>query len=165
MLLNGNTIILTVHNKEHSIDKILFSIIKNSSSFTKKIIVINDGSTDDSELIIKKIKNIHRNIMYIYADDIWETKANNIGLKKVKTKYVTIIQDDMLIREKNWDLILKAAFKKNIFSVTGRAVHGFTIKEDLVFANHVFGREYPLGNINLKGRVIAKLFKIFNLFF
>ena len=39
----------------------------------------------------------------IITDDIWETKANNIGLKKVQTKFATIVQDDMLILQDNCD--------------------------------------------------------------
>jgi GT2 family glycosyltransferase len=71
----------------------------------------------------------------------------------------------MLIKEKNWDLALKSAFKKNIFSVTGRSIHGFILMNNLVISDHVFGREYPLGNTHLVGRAIAKMFKTFNLFF
>ena len=39
----------------------------------------------------------------IITNDIWETRANNLGLKEVLTEYATIVQDDMLIKQKNWD--------------------------------------------------------------
>ena len=42
-------------------------------------------------------------VKIIYTDDIWETKANNVGLREVNTQFATIVQDDMLIRQKNWD--------------------------------------------------------------
>ena len=63
----------------------------------KKIIIILDGCTDKTE---NKIKFFSSNktlfdIETILTDDIWETKANNVGLKKVKTEYATIVQDDM----------------------------------------------------------------------
>ena len=104
-----NTIILTVHNKENTISNILEKLIKNTSNTTTKLIIILDGCTDRTE---KKIKNFFTftktflDIEIIFTDDIWETKANNVGLRKVKTEYATIVQDDMLIMQKNWDIIL-----------------------------------------------------------
>ena len=40
------------------------------------------------------------------TDEIWETKSNNQGLLLVETEYVSIVQDDMLIKHKDWDLKL-----------------------------------------------------------
>ena len=85
-----NTIILTVHNKEKTICRIVEKLIANISYHTTKIIIILDGCTDKTE---KKIINFFTfnktsiDIEIILTDDIWETKANNLGLKKVKTNY------------------------------------------------------------------------------
>ena len=48
-----NTIILTIHNKEKTIKRILKNLFKNTSSISIKIIIILDGCTDKT---YKKVK-------------------------------------------------------------------------------------------------------------
>ncbi len=44
-----NTIILTIHNKEKTITKILCALINNTSKITSNIIIILDGCTDNTD--------------------------------------------------------------------------------------------------------------------
>jgi len=132
------------------------------------LIIILDGCTDqtNSKVIrFLEINNITPEVKIIYTDDIWETKANNIGLREVNTQFATIVQDDMLIRQKNWDKKLLENFKKyKLFAVSGRAAHDFYFnKKELKIVN-IFGREYPFTDQNIFGRIFAKLVYIFKLY-
>ena len=163
-----NTIILTVHNKEQTIKKILKNLFKNTSSISVKIIIILDGCTDKTfkkvNEFIKSNKNLLK-VRIISANDIWETKANNLGLKEVKTDYATIVQDDMLIKQKNWDKTLIKNFKKyDLFAVSGRAAHEFRFINDKFEVINIFGREYPFSSNNFFGRFVARIFRIFKLY-
>ena len=51
----NNTIILTVHNKELTIVKILTNLLKTISRRTQKIIIILDGCTDKTNLYVETI--------------------------------------------------------------------------------------------------------------
>ena len=159
-----NTIILTVHNKEKTIGKILEKLIKNTSINTNKLIIILDGCTDKTAKVIKQffIFNINMiDVEIIITDDIWETKANNIGLKKVQTKFATIVQDDMLILEDNWDKKLLENFNKyQIFAASGRSAHNFSFNENNFKIVDVFGREYPFSSSNIFGKIVGKLIAI-----
>ena len=53
MLKDGISIIVTVYNKEPFIKKTLISIIKQMTK-NCQLIIIDDGSTDNSEKIIKE---------------------------------------------------------------------------------------------------------------
>ena len=156
-----NTIILTVHNKESTISKILEKLIKNTSNTTTKLIIILDGCTDKTEKEIKKFFTSTKtflDIEIILTDNIWETKANNVGLRKVKTEYATIVQDDMLIMQKNWDIKLLTNFLNyEIFAVSGRACHDFRFSDNKFKVVNIFGREYPFSNNNIFGKIIGKL--------
>lgn len=156
-----NTIILTVHNKEKTIIRILDKLIKNTSKNSVKLIIILDGCTDRTAKKIKKFFELNKTMVeleIISTNDIWETRANNIGLKKVKTEFATIVQDDMLILQKNWDKkLLKNFFKYEIFAVSGRAAHNFSFNKNNFEIIDVFGREYPFSNNNIFGRIIGKL--------
>ena len=79
------------------------SLLNTISDSTIKLIIILDGCTDQTNKNVfefLKTNNIKPEVKIIYTNDIWETKANNIGLKEVKTDYATILQDDMLIKQK-----------------------------------------------------------------
>jgi len=163
-----NTIILTVHNKECSITKILKSIVKTISDSTVKLIIILDGCTDQTnKKVIRFLKNnnIKLEVKIIYTDDIWETKANNVGLREVNTQFATLVQDDMLIKQKNWDKKLLDNFKKsNLFAVSGRAAHDFYFYKKKLKIVNIFGREYPFTDQNIFGKIIAKLVIFFKLY-
>mgnify|MGYP001302213625 CR=1 FL=1 len=159
-----NTIILTVHNKEKTISRILAGLIKNTSEETSKLIIILDGCTDKTE---KRIKNFFVNnktfltLEIIYTDDIWETKANNIGLKNVQTEFATIVQDDMLILQKNWDKkLLNNFYKHKIFAISGRAAHNFSLHNNNFQIVDLVGREYPFSCRNIFGKFVGKLMAI-----
>ena len=159
-----NTIILTVHNKEKSIKRILKNLFKYTSKISVKIIIILDGCTDQTYKKVKefiKLKQEFLKVRIILANDIWETKANNLGLKEVKTEYATIVQDDMLIKQNNWDKVLINNFKKyDLFAVSGRAGHEFCFVNDQFKIINIFGREYPFSSNNFFGRFFAKVLKI-----
>ena len=148
----NNTIILTVHNKEKTIKRILKNIFKNTSKITLEMIIILDGCTDKTYKKVKesiKFKQEFLKVSIISTDDIWETKANNVGLKKVTTEYATIVQDDMLIKQKNWDRTLINNFKKyDLFAVSGRAAHDFRFINNKFEVVNIFGREYPFSSNN-----------------
>jgi len=155
-----NTIVLTVHNKRSTIDKIIEGIETTISSLTQCVIIVDDGSSDGTSEILKKYSNENSYVTYYYTPDVWEVAANLIGLAEVKTKYATLIQDDMLIHEHCWDAVLvKSAIYSRAFCVSGRTGCDISFDEDnLYLYNHV-GREYPFGSFCF-GKIATKILKI-----
>jgi hypothetical protein len=119
--------LLTIHNKESLAEIVCNSLLNNLSSINEQIIVVFDGCTDNSEKLVKNILNnvIDKKIDYVYTDDVYETKANNAGLKVVQNDYVVLIQDDMVINEKDFDLRMLQPFLKfnDVFAVTSFVAH------------------------------------------
>ena len=160
-----NTIILTVHNKEKTILRILTNLVENLSKSTIKIVIILDGCTDNTAIQINKFLKIQKtnlDFQLIFTDDIWETKANNVGLRSVRTAYATIVQDDMLIMQKNWDATLLNYLRKfKLFAISGRAAHDFGFNNNQFIVTNISGREYPFSNKNIFGKIVGKLVSIF----
>ena len=132
------------------------------------MIIILDGCTDQTnKKVIKFLEtnNINIEVKIIYTDDIWETKANNIGLREVDTQFATLVQDDMLIKQKYWDKKLLENFNKSkLFAVSGRAAHDFYFHKKKLKIVNIFGREYPFTDQNIFGRIIAKLVNVLKLY-
>lgn len=127
MKVPTSSIILTIFNQENIIENIVKSIIENKSSWVKELIIIFDGCIDNSESIVKKVlENQNISVKYNYADNLYETKCNNIGLKQSTCNYSIIIQDDMLIEEKNFDLrLIKPFVFTDVLAVSSRLAHNY----------------------------------------
>lgn len=96
------TIVSAVYNTGIYLDDFFRSIVNQSVNFKShiKIILVNDGSTDNSEAIILKWqKKYPKNIKYIYKDNGGQASARNIGLKYVETDWVTFIDSDDFINK------------------------------------------------------------------
>lgn len=142
------TCLLTTHNKEDLIGSVCHGIINNISELTKEIIVVFDGCIDNTEEIVKNIlKDTKINIKYVYTDDVFEVRANNSGLKEVTSDYVILIQDDMIIKEKNFDKrMLKPFISFNdVFAVTSQTAHNNQISNNTVITTESADRRlgYP----------------------
>lgn len=119
------SVILTVFNKEKYIGNVIDNLYKFTSEFVNEYIFVIDGCTDGSEQIIKdKLQYIPSGCSYqlLYANDVFELRANNIGLRACSNDFAIIIQDDMLIMEDKWDerLSIPVNLYKDIWAVTAR---------------------------------------------
>lgn len=84
------SIIIPVYNTEKYLDKCLNSIFKQTNQ-DFEIIVINDGSTDNSLDILNKYKD---DITIINQDNMGLSVARNTGVKKACGKYLIFIDSD-----------------------------------------------------------------------
>lgn len=88
------SIIVPVYNTEKFLDNCLTSIV-NSIPNNSEIIIINDGSKDNSERIIKKYeKRYPKLIRYIKQENHGLGNVRNVGLKEAKGKYIASIDSD-----------------------------------------------------------------------
>jgi len=133
MLTNNQTIILNVHNKDFLIGHVLESIKKYTFNNYELIIVL-DGCTDNSKHIVENFKENNKNIKIIVTEtpNIFETKANNVGLKLATSDFVVIMQDDMILNEADWNKRLQKPFIlfDDVFAVTSNCAHNWEFNEN-----------------------------------
>ena len=79
------SIIVPIYNAEKYLNKCIDSII-NQSKKELEIILINDGSTDNSENIIKKYAD--KRIKYFKNKNQGIGKTRNFGIEKATGKYI-----------------------------------------------------------------------------
>ena len=145
---NSVSLILSIYNQESIIATILTGILKNVSSNVKELLIIIDGCTDQTDAIVKStLKDYNTTnipVKLIYADNVWEVKANNIGFKASQYPWILTIQDDMLIQEKDFDVRMLKPFGivDNLLGVTGRSAQDETITpEGKIQYLNVFGKD------------------------
>ena len=95
------SIIISIYNTARYLDDSISSIINQSIGFNKiQLILINDGSSDNTESICLKYKKLYKdNIIYIKLDHKGVSHARNIGLKYAEGQYINFLDSD-----DKWDL-------------------------------------------------------------
>ena len=89
--------IIPVYNVEAYLEETIKSIINQKIGFKKHIqlILVNDGSKDNSEAICLKYKQKYPdNVVYISKKNEGVSVARNTGLKFAKGKYVNFLDSD-----------------------------------------------------------------------
>lgn len=120
-----HSIILTIHNKEWLINEVIDSIF-NTTIGEYELIIVLDGCTDNTESVVSEtLKDKDVNYKLLFAPNVFETKANNLGLKSANGDKVIIVQDDMIIKEKGWNQRMQKPFDAfdDVFAVTSRTAH------------------------------------------
>ena len=96
------SIIIAAYNQEKNIEKCLNSIVTQSYK-NLEIIIINDGSTDNTNFICEDFFKYDKRIKLIYQNNGGLSRARNTGLKNMTGDYVTFVDADDYIDS---DLIL-----------------------------------------------------------
>ena len=87
------TVIIPIYNAELYLERCIDSIV-NQSFKDIELICVNDGSTDNSEQIIKKYQDNHNNIILISKKNEGVSAARNIGLEKSNSDYIYFVDAD-----------------------------------------------------------------------
>lgn len=87
------SVIIPVYNSEKYLDKCLDSIL-NQGYEDFEIIVVNDGSTDSSDSIIKNYLEKDSRIKYFCKENEGVSAARNFGMKMASGEYILFVDSD-----------------------------------------------------------------------
>jgi glycosyltransferase involved in cell wall biosynthesis len=85
------SVLIPVFNGENYLKETIESVLSNTDSSSVELIVINDGSSDETESICLKYSD---KLNYISQENRGEFAATNNGLSNAKGKYVMVISHD-----------------------------------------------------------------------
>lgn len=107
------SIIVPVYNTEKYIEKCIKSLL-NQNYYNYEIVIINDGSTDNSENVILKYKTENPNIIKYYKkENTGVADTRNFGIEKAQGEYVIFVDSDDCV-EKSLLSDLSGYFEENI---------------------------------------------------
>lgn len=105
------SIVIPIYNVEKYLENCIKSVLNQTYSHLE-IILVNDGSKDNSEAICNKYKNIDRRIKYYKKINGGLSDARNFGIKRATGKYITFIDSDDYV-SKHYVENLYLAMKKS----------------------------------------------------
>lgn len=87
------SIVIPVYNVEKYLSRCIESVI-NQTYKNLDIILVDDGSTDNSGMICDEYANRDKRIRVIHKINVGLSSARNTGIEKCKGKYITFIDSD-----------------------------------------------------------------------
>ncbi len=131
------SIIIPVYNAEKYISRCLESWLHQTYSYFE-LVVINDGSTDNSKLICEEYSKKDNRIKLINTENFGVSHARNIGLKNVTGDIIGFCDADDFVHSQTLEIVYNTytKYRKNIVSI------GYT--NDL--QEHL--NNYDLSNLN-----------------
>lgn len=117
--------IMPVYNGSKFLERAINSILSQPCD-DYELIIINDGSKDNSMEIIKKCCYGKDNVTIIDISNSGVGHARNLGIEKAKGKYLLFIdQDDLIFKNKyNSELVekLSDAYNRNVDALAFRCI-------------------------------------------
>lgn len=106
--------IVPIYNAETTLEQCIYSI-EELKDVEYEIILVNDGSTDSSETICKKIEAEFFNIVYQKQKNAGVSVARNTGIDLAKKDYIVFIDPDDYIDAKLFEQVLKNINEEDIY--------------------------------------------------
>jgi len=99
------SIIIVNYNVKEFLKNLLHSIKKASQNFSTEIIVVDNASDDGSvEMLREKFPEVK---LIVNEKNLGFGKANNLGLKEAKGKYILLINPDTLVAEDTFSKLIE----------------------------------------------------------
>lgn len=171
------SVIIPVYNIEKYIEHCLLSVV-NQTYGNIEIIIVDDGSSDDSSRICKSFAEKDSRIVYIRQDNKGLVGARKTGLINAKGKYIVFVDGDDYIEEclieKLYQHMLQydVDFVHSDYMINGKSInlikhYQYYTENDLTFSaradilkNHVFewDNKNEIIECNLYGCIFKKNF-------
>ena len=133
------TVIVPVYNVEHYLNKCLDSLI-NQTYKNLEIIVINDGSTDNSGKICQEYAQKDNRIIYIEKENGGQSEARNMGLDRMTGSYVTFVDSDDWVEPDYVEVLYNKLIEYQADIAVGN-YYSYNEQEG-IFYFHIFGDSY-----------------------
>lgn len=133
------TVIVPVYNVENYLNKCLDSLI-NQTYKNLEIIVINDGSTDNSGKICQEYAQKDNRIIYIEKENGGQSEARNMGLDRMTGSYVTFVDSDDWVEPDYVEVLYNKLIEYQADIAVGN-YYSYNEQEG-IFYFHIFGNSY-----------------------
>lgn len=160
------SVIIPIYNSEKYLKETLESL-ENQTIFGEiEVVLINDGSKDNSLKICKKFEERYSNVVVISQKNAGVSNARNTGIKIARGHYITFLDSDDIVEpylyEREYQLIDRSFADIAVVDFIKQHPNGVEVKyrSNYKFCcedNNKALKEFFKGNIG--GQVVDKIFK------
>ena len=150
------SVIVPVYNVELYLEKCLDSLV-NQTLKDMEIIIVNDGTKDNSEKIIKKYLKKYKNIRYYKKENGGLSSARNYGIEFAKGTYIGFVDSDDYVKLDMFSKMYECAINNNSDIVVCDTIiknkkNEYILKSNLLYSNDDIRNyiiSYPMAPIGL----------------
>lgn len=145
------SVIVPIYNIENYLDRCLNSLAKQTLS-ELEVILINDGSLDNSEEVVNKYLKSHSSLFHYYKKENGGlSDARNYGLKYASGEYIAFLDGDDYVEPDIYQLMYLKAKEQDYKIVECDYFYTYEDKE-----KYIKGRKYKsIKDYLVNGRVVA----------
>ena len=129
------SVIIPAHNYGKYILECLNSILNNNNSLINEIIIINDSSIDETDLILKDYPKKNNKIKYYNKSFRSLSKSLNFGITQASANLITKVDADDWV-EKNFLEVYYNTLKKNITTALDELTTQYQCKQCEQFCSY-----------------------------
>src|SRR6056297_185717 len=90
------SVIIVSYNVQYFLDQAISSVLESSCDFDLEIIIVDNGSTDNS---VKWVENDYPEVrIFDLGDNVGFAKANNLAAKEAKGEYMLLLNPDTILQ-------------------------------------------------------------------
>lgn len=139
------SVVIPYYNRSETLPRALDSVY-NQSYKDLEIILVNDGSTDESALVVEEYMQQHPELRltHIFQENTGPSGARNNGIKIAKGKYIAFLDSDDSWEPSKLDVQIKYMESNPDIAITGtnyymliknRKWNRYALKPDIIEAN------------------------------
>ncbi len=135
------SVVMPIYNCEDYLDDSITSVL-NQKYDNWELIIINDGSTDNSEKIIKKYLEKDKRIILINQKNSGPSVARNEGIKVASGEYIVFLDGDDWLDQNLFKYINKVAKTKKVDAFVGTFNTKLETKDAYPLQSEVINKKY-----------------------
>lgn len=125
------SIIVPIYNAERYLYNNILSIFNQKEDTGNfEVVLVNDGSTDDSEKVCLKLQEKYKQIKYIYQENNGVSSARNKGLEEAEGKYICFLDCDDFVADNYIETILSVIQDNDFIILNNYIVNGKKIYKE-----------------------------------
>lgn len=110
------SVIIPIYNVEEYLEACLDSVL-NQTYDSYEIIAVNDGSTDNSAMILAKYAEKNQKIKVITINNQGQSVARNIGISAANGEYLIFLDSDDQISKNTLEICVRNIIEKNLDAI------------------------------------------------
>lgn len=170
------SVIIPVYNTEEYLEETLESILNQTMIDDIEVLMLDDGSNDNSQFIIERYARKYDNFHAFYNENMGSGCERNIGIKQARGEYVHLMDSDDLLQPRSYeilydfaksddyDFVLGCAMKINKRSFYKEDLQEFTFKgvEERITTTNIKERLLLVYDTGVWNKIIKRDFLINN---
>lgn len=138
-------IIVPCFNVAEYIEECIDSILNQKTGYNYKVIIVNDGSTDNTRQLLKRYESIN-NVIIIDMANQGVSAARNVALKHIDAKYLMFVDSDDRLPDNAIETLISKAEELQADIVEGNHIY-FYENKTLRTSGHTNDNDAPITSL------------------